>query len=40
LGWSLAGGVTAYAAYAATEPRVAVQTHRQITEVLAEDADS
>jgi aminoglycoside phosphotransferase (APT) family kinase protein len=37
-GWSLAGGVTAYAAYAATEPRVAAQTRRQITEVLAEDA--
>jgi aminoglycoside phosphotransferase (APT) family kinase protein len=37
-GWALAGGVTAYAAYAATVPRVAAQTHRQITEVLAEDS--
>ncbi len=37
-GWALAGGVTAYAAYGATEPRVAAQTHRQITEVVAEDA--
>jgi aminoglycoside phosphotransferase (APT) family kinase protein len=37
-GWSLAGGVTAYAAYAATHPRVAAQTRRQITEVLAENA--
>jgi aminoglycoside phosphotransferase (APT) family kinase protein len=38
LGWALAGGVTAYAAYAATEPRVVAQTRRQIAEVLAEDA--
>lgn len=37
-GWALAGGVTAYAAYAATEPRVAAQTRRQLIEVLAEDA--
>lgn len=37
-GWALAGGVTAYAAYAATEPRVATQTRRQITEILAEDS--
>jgi aminoglycoside phosphotransferase (APT) family kinase protein len=37
-GWALAGGVTAYATYAATEPRIAAQTRRQITEVLAEDA--
>jgi aminoglycoside phosphotransferase (APT) family kinase protein len=37
-GYALAGGVTAYAAYAATEPRVAAQTRRQITELLAEDS--
>jgi aminoglycoside phosphotransferase (APT) family kinase protein len=36
-GWALAGGVNAYAAYAATEPRVAAQTRRQLTEVLAEE---
>jgi len=36
-GWALAGGVTAYAAYAAIEPRVAAQTRRQIAEVIAED---
>jgi aminoglycoside phosphotransferase (APT) family kinase protein len=36
-GWALAGGVTAYAAYAANEPRVAAQTRRQIAEALAED---
>jgi hypothetical protein len=37
-GQSLAGGVNAYAAYAATEPRIAAQTRFQITEVLADDA--
>ena len=37
-GWSLAGGVKAHAAYAATEPRIAAQTRRQITAVLNEAA--
>jgi aminoglycoside phosphotransferase (APT) family kinase protein len=37
-GWSLAGGVKAHAAYAATEPRIAAQTRRQITAVLHEVA--
>jgi aminoglycoside phosphotransferase (APT) family kinase protein len=35
-GWSLAGGVNAYAGYAASEPRVAAQARRQITAILAE----
>lgn len=33
-GWALAGGLNAYASYAAVSPRVAVQTTRQITEAL------
>ena len=37
-GFALAGGVSAFAAYAATEPRVAAQTTHQLTEVLAEEA--
>ncbi|MFI2208814.1 aminoglycoside phosphotransferase family protein [Streptomyces sp. NPDC020141] len=31
-GWALATGLNAYTAYAPTNPRVAAQTHRQITE--------
>lgn len=34
-GWALAGGLNAYRSYAATEPRVAAQTTRQITSALA-----
>jgi aminoglycoside phosphotransferase (APT) family kinase protein len=34
-GWALAGGVIAYASYAAVNPRVAAQTARQITAALA-----
>ncbi|MEU7235581.1 aminoglycoside phosphotransferase family protein [Streptomyces chrestomyceticus] len=34
-GWALATGLNAYVAYAATEPRVAAQTTRQITAALA-----
>jgi aminoglycoside phosphotransferase (APT) family kinase protein len=34
-GWTLATGLNAHVAYAATEPRVAAQTTRQITEALA-----
>ncbi|WP_441349418.1 aminoglycoside phosphotransferase family protein [Streptomyces sp. 8L] len=37
-GWALATGLNAYVHYAATEPRVARQTRRQITEALAESA--
>ncbi len=33
-GWALTGGIVAYAAYAATNPRVAAQTTRQITATL------
>ncbi|MEU7744658.1 aminoglycoside phosphotransferase family protein [Nonomuraea sp. NPDC049158] len=33
-GWALATGLNAYISYAATNPRVAAQTTRQITEVL------
>jgi aminoglycoside phosphotransferase (APT) family kinase protein len=33
-GWALATGLSAYTAYAATDPRVAAQTTRQITEAL------
>jgi aminoglycoside phosphotransferase (APT) family kinase protein len=33
-GWALATGLNAYTAYAAVNPRVAVQTTRQITEAL------
>ncbi|MFE5393241.1 aminoglycoside phosphotransferase family protein [Streptomyces sp. NPDC056568] len=33
-GWALATGLNAYVAYAATEPRVAAQTTRQITQAL------
>jgi len=36
LGWALATGLNAHTSYAATEPRVARQTTRQLTEVLAE----
>ncbi|MFI0979691.1 aminoglycoside phosphotransferase family protein [Streptomyces sp. NPDC021093] len=35
-GWALATGLNAYTAYAATNPRVAAQTTRQITQALAE----
>ncbi|MEV5315846.1 aminoglycoside phosphotransferase family protein [Streptomyces sp. NPDC052610] len=34
-GWALATGLNAHVSYAATEPRVAAQTTRQITETLA-----
>ena len=34
-GWALAGGLIAYASYAAVNPRVAAQTTRQITAALA-----
>jgi aminoglycoside phosphotransferase (APT) family kinase protein len=37
-GWSLAGGVTAHAAYAKDRPSVAAQTRRQIAAVLGESA--
>jgi aminoglycoside phosphotransferase (APT) family kinase protein len=33
-GWALATGLNAYTAYAATDPRVAAQTTRQITQAL------
>jgi aminoglycoside phosphotransferase (APT) family kinase protein len=33
-GWALAGGLIAYASYAAVNPRVAAQTIRQITAAL------
>jgi aminoglycoside phosphotransferase (APT) family kinase protein len=33
-GWALATGLNAYTAYAATHPRIAAQTTRQITEAL------
>ncbi|MFF0739696.1 aminoglycoside phosphotransferase family protein [Streptomyces sp. NPDC004111] len=36
LGWALATGLNAYTTYAATHPRVADQTSRQITQSLAE----
>jgi aminoglycoside phosphotransferase (APT) family kinase protein len=36
MGWALATGLKAYTSYAATEPRVARQATRQLTEVLAE----
>ncbi|MDV9174031.1 aminoglycoside phosphotransferase family protein [Streptomyces sp. W16] len=38
LGWALATGLNAHTSYAATEPHVARQTTRQLTEVLAEHA--
>lgn len=34
MGWALTTGLNAYTAYAATNPRVARQTRRQLTEVL------
>lgn len=37
-GWALATGLNAYRHYAETDPRVARQTRRQVTEVLAEYA--
>ncbi|WP_406224363.1 aminoglycoside phosphotransferase family protein [Streptomyces canus] len=36
MGWALATGLNAYTSYAATNPRVARQTTRQLTEVVAE----
>ncbi|MFJ5307956.1 aminoglycoside phosphotransferase family protein [Streptomyces sp. NPDC088350] len=36
MGWALATGLNAYTSHAATEPRVARQTTRQLTEVLTE----
>ncbi|WP_422641238.1 aminoglycoside phosphotransferase family protein, partial [Streptomyces glaucescens] len=36
LGWALSTGLNAYTTYAATHPRVAAQTTRQITQALAE----
>jgi aminoglycoside phosphotransferase (APT) family kinase protein len=39
MGWALATGLNAYTSYAATNPHVARQTTRQLTEVLAEHAD-
>ncbi|MFJ2746264.1 aminoglycoside phosphotransferase family protein [Streptomyces sp. NPDC087440] len=36
MGWALATGLNAYTHYAATHPRVAAQTSRQITQALAE----
>ncbi|MCX5204509.1 aminoglycoside phosphotransferase family protein [Streptomyces sp. NBC_00237] len=38
MGWAMATGLNAYTAYAATNPRVATQTHRQVTAALAEFA--
>jgi aminoglycoside phosphotransferase (APT) family kinase protein len=38
MGWALATALNAYTSYAATEPRVARQTTRQLTEVLTEHA--
>jgi len=40
MGWALATGLNAYTSYAATEPRVARQTTRQLTEVLTEHTAS
>jgi aminoglycoside phosphotransferase (APT) family kinase protein len=37
-GWTLTGGLLAYRAYAAADPRVAAQTTRQITAALADAA--
>jgi aminoglycoside phosphotransferase (APT) family kinase protein len=37
-GWALATGLNAYASYAATNPLVAVNTHRQISQVLMDHA--
>jgi aminoglycoside phosphotransferase (APT) family kinase protein len=37
-GWALATGLNAYVSYADTNPRVALQTRRQITEALADHA--
>ncbi|MFJ9248271.1 aminoglycoside phosphotransferase family protein [Streptomyces sp. NPDC101776] len=39
MGWALTTGLNAYTSYAATEPRVARQSARQLTEVLTEHAD-
>ncbi|MBB1258610.1 aminoglycoside phosphotransferase family protein [Streptomyces alkaliterrae] len=36
MGWALTTGLNAYTAYAATNPRVAEQTRRQITEAVAD----
>ncbi|MET7490146.1 aminoglycoside phosphotransferase family protein [Streptomyces sp. NPDC005538] len=38
MGWALATGLNAYTSHAATDPRVAQQTTRQLTEVLTEHA--
>jgi len=38
MGWALTTALNAYTSYAATEPRVARQTTRQLTEVLTEHA--
>jgi aminoglycoside phosphotransferase (APT) family kinase protein len=38
-GWTLTGGLLAYRAYAAADPRVAAQTTRQITAALADAAE-
>jgi len=38
MGWGLTTGLNAYTSHAATEPRVARQTTRQLTEVLTEHA--
>lgn len=37
-GWALTTGLNAYTAYAATDPLVAIRTHRQISEVLIDHA--
>jgi aminoglycoside phosphotransferase (APT) family kinase protein len=37
-GWALTTGLNAYTSYAATNPLVAVNTHRQITQVLIDHA--
>ncbi|HEY2639155.1 MAG TPA: aminoglycoside phosphotransferase family protein [Streptosporangiaceae bacterium] len=39
-GWALTTGLNAYTSYAATEPLVAVNTHRQISQVLIDHAQT
>jgi aminoglycoside phosphotransferase (APT) family kinase protein len=39
-GWALTTGLNAYTAYAATDPIVASRTHRQISEVLTDHAQT
>jgi aminoglycoside phosphotransferase (APT) family kinase protein len=39
-GWALTTGLNAYTSYAATSPLVAVNTHRQISQVLTDHAQT